>query len=549
LCTAFGPKTFFTTRSQSVDAAAELVGWEQLIHQYDVGYWYGVFSIMPTYKRSIDSCHIAKFLLGSTCLTFSSSRFPNRSATDILADYFGLPLNFSSQVSFDPVITNFIMDLNFYLGFDSVLRGLYMRVHLPVVHAKWDLQLDECITSTMGTGGFYPAGYMAPERITTDLLAPTVKQAFEGHTVFGDMREPLAFGKIFGRETLTHVAELQLVLGWNFAQRDWYHLGLLARMSTATGNKPNAEFLFNPIAGNGGHWELGGGLTSHVEFWQSADTFHRVAFYADVNVTHLFASKQKRSFDFTRNGNGSRYMLIESIVGPSQNLFIGLAGPAAPNQYQGRLVNAINKTTFTVKIGIPMQVDGVIKFAYQYKQFEWDLGYNVWYRSAETLVCRDCFESNMWALKGDAQVYGFDIADNAVALNPSQSNATIFSGQGEKNGNFQNLNADLPALAASSAGLLNQLRAPDTTDLNIPAATVRTSNPPILLNDADINEASALMPRALSHKIFTHFNYYFEGDINPYIGFGGMFEWGQPDPCNNSAFSQWGIWAKGGVAF
>lgn len=173
----------------------------------------------------------------------------------------------------------------------------------------------------------------------------------------------------------------------------------------------------------------------------------------------------------------------------------------------------------------------------------------MWFRSAETLVCRDCFEANRWALKGDSQVYGFDASGNPVALNPSQHSATINSGQGNKNGNFQNLNVDSPALAASSAGLLNQLKAPDTTDLGIAAATVRTSNPPILLTDADINECSALMPRALSHKIFTHLNYYFENDIRPYIGFGGMFEWSQPDPCNNSGCSQWGIWAKGGVAF
>ena len=49
--------------------------------------------------------------------------------------------------------------------------------------------------------------------------------------------------------------------------------------------------------------------------------------------------------------------------------------------------------------------------------------------------------------------------------------------------------------------------------------------------------------------IFPHLNYYFAGDIKPYIGFGGMFEWAKPDPCGNSAFAQWGIWAKGGVAF
>jgi len=45
---------FLSYRSQSVNAARELAGWQQFINKYDMDSTYGAFSITLEYTRSLD---------------------------------------------------------------------------------------------------------------------------------------------------------------------------------------------------------------------------------------------------------------------------------------------------------------------------------------------------------------------------------------------------------------------------------------------------------------------------------------------------------------
>jgi hypothetical protein len=182
------------------------------------------------------------------------------------------------------------------------------------------------------------------------------------------------------------------------------------------------------------------------------------------------------------------------------------------------------------------------------------LGYNFWANSKEKLHCRESFIENRFALKGDAQVYGFTSDDNALALNATQSMATILAGQGAGNSNFRNVNADNQATASSSDAALNpvtQLNIADSVSLNIPRALVSGSNPAILLMDSDINVESGILPRALSHKVFGYMGYLWDNrdDFDPYLGVGISGEFANTNPCNNATCSQWAIWVKGGIAY
>jgi len=558
IISGFGNKTFIGTRSQAVNAVRELAGWQQLINQYDKENNYGVVSLAVEYNRSFRSQKIADFLLGGQTVRFSGSRGENRRPDDTLADYFGLAPDFKSCVQFTPRISNVIIDFNWYQGLDSVATGLYYRIHVPIVHTKWDLGLKEFINDP-GTA-FHPAGYMASERVTT--FAPSVQEALQGKTTFGDMREPLKFGKVFGRQTKSRVAELQGMLGWNFWQDYYYHFGFNVRMAAPTGNSPAAEFLFEPIVGNGHHWELGGGLTSHVVLWENKADNRSFAIYADANITHLFGAQQKRSFDLKNNGSGSRYLLITEILSPANNLQAGVPEQVASNQYQGRLLPAINKTTLTSTISIAVQADIVLKLAYHRNGFEADIGYNFWGQSKEKLKKRDFFEENRFGVKGDAQVYGFNNndSDNVIttALNATQSNATIDAGQGVGNAEFTNANADNEVEAFNGDGSqLQQLSAATvggTTDpavLDITLQNIETSNSAVLLADKDIDECSALLSRAISHKLFAYVNYVWDNsnDLCPYLGGGLSIEWACPCVEDNSAHSQWGIWFKTGLSY
>ncbi|HLJ31544.1 MAG TPA: hypothetical protein VKU36_03855 [Candidatus Babeliales bacterium] len=545
---SFGKKTLFGIRSQGLDGALELAGWQQLIYQYDQDVNYGTFAAAAKYTRSIKPDKIAEFLFGTQKLRFSGSR-ADRQQGDILADYFGLPADFSSTVCFSPHITNFIMDFDWFQSFDAGIPGLYIMLHMPVVHTTWNLYMNE--NNIVPGTAFYPAGYMSATNIPASDLPHTVTRALQGKTIWGDMDQSLKYGKIFGRQSRVRVAELQGTLGWNYNQ-PWYHVGVCFRVGAPTGNATNAEFLFEEIIGNRHHWDVGFGMSAHVYAWEDKDKGRRIAFYLDAHISHLCASEQKRSFDFTANGNGSRYILMEQLDSSAQNLLINGAVPA--NQYMGNLVNAINYTTFDTHISIGVQADVVLKCAYQREGFEFDLGYDFWANSKEKLHCRDTFPANKFALKGDAQIYGFTpTPETAIALNATQSQATLLGGQGNGNSNFQNLNADnQPALATTGAGVpLTQLNSADAAALSIAQLQVHGSNPAILLKDSDINNESGILPRALSHKIFAYAGCLWDNrdDIDPYLGMGLSGEFANTNPCNNAMCSQWAIWVKGGISY
>lgn len=544
----FTGKSYYRLRSQGCDAARDLVGWQPLINKQSDDL-YGAFAITPAYQRTFDADFIAKQLFGASTLQFSGSRVANRKSTDILADYFGLPTDFQSLVCFDPQIKNAIVDLQGYVGLDNILHGLYMRLDIPIVHSSWDVGMKEYI-QVPGIN-FDPAGYMSTASIARADLQTGVN--LTGNATFGDMIYPLKYGKSFGRELTNAIAELRFVIGWN-ATGDDYHAGANLRINAPTGNRPNGEFIFESIVGNGKHWELGAGLATHYNFWASQDDLNILGVYCDANFTHLFATSQIRSFDLNDNGPGSRYMLIEDMNSTSSNLYFGVGGAAAPFQYSSNLFILINKTSLPVKVSVAAQADIALKLSYTRCGLGVDVGYGFYGRTKETFHHRGKMLSNRYALKGDAQIYGFQPTDNApIALSASQSKATINAGQAPGNGNYSNDNSDSPTPAASGAGLLNPLTSSDAATLGITLpATANTSDPVRLLTDADLSCCSAQLPRAITNKLFFNIGNIWQQEsecMKPFFGVGGEVEWADGKACTSSACSQWSIWAKGGIGF
>lgn len=564
---------YFSIRSQSVNAARELVGWQTHINLFDKDCLYGSFSITPEYTRSFRSGRIAEYIFGDDVtatsskgtLAISGSQADNRGSHDWLADYFGLPTDFKSEVTFKPRIENFLVDFNLYLGLDEWMCGLYFRIHAPVVYTRWDLRATEAV-SAAGVKDF-AAGYMSnAANIANATLRKDFLTAVDGTYTFGDMKEALKYGKMSkDRDTKTRLSDIEAALGWNFWQCEDYHFGLQIRGSAPTGNRANAEYLFEPIVGNGNHWTLGGGVSAHAVLWRGCDEDHFFGVWLDANITHLFRTKQTRSFDL-KNKPNSRYALLAEMSSTVADLFANpvagdQAGSVAPShQYAGKLLPVINVTTFDVNVSIDVQVDAALKFSYYNCGFEADLGYNLWARSGEKFKLRDSstFTEKKYVLKGDSHVYGFaqiasgNIALNGpVALSASQNTSDIHGGKNFPSG-------FVLADAIRNPGVDNaqyaRLVAANTANANILAGVgaggqTRTSKDPIFVKADDIDMSKT--PSAMSHKLFGHISYNWDDceDWIPFLGVGGEIEWAGKYDSNYAAVSQWGVWIKGGISF
>jgi len=567
--------SYFGIRSQSWNAARELVGWQQFINKFEMESVYGAFTITPEYTRSFRPCRIAGFLFGQDLqngvLTVSGSRKgvtgaavadgTARASTEWLADYFGLPTDFHSEVRFTPRISNFIVDLNLYLGFDELFEGAYMRVHAPIVYTKWQLNMCEDV-KVKGERDF-DAGYMDSTLVARANLPESFEAAMKG-VKWGDMQEALKYGKIdCCKLTKTRLSDIHLTLGWNFLQDEDYHFGLNVRAGFPTGNKATGTYLFEPIVGNGGHFELGGGLTASARLWTSDDEESSFYVYMDANVAHLFKRKLVRSFDLTNRPN-SRYMLIQEMSSPAANLYGGAAAgstTASDYEYADALFPLINKSTCCTDVSVAVMGEAAIKFAYNWNSWSFDLGYNIWGRTGEKR-CQGCsLDANKYALKGDAFVYGFtDANSDAVAGNTgfplaaTENSATINAGTNTVSGTAfaladrANPRIDNVQLAWAADAATNELHVTTagTTQTN-------TSIQPTFLKATDFNTGKT--SSALSHKVFAHVSYAWiedeevEDDWVPFIGLGGEAEFGSKNSGCYNAVSQWGVWVKGGLAF
>ena len=596
---------FIAYRSQSMNKAKELCGFQPYIHKYNKDDLYVSLYTSLEYSRSFRSNHIAKMLFGDDLLNadtllIQGSTVENRNPKAWLADYFGLPTDFHSMIKLCPTIHNVVLDFNIYFGLEKLTDGLYLKFYFPVTHSSWDLRAYECVIDE-GQEPFVEK-YMGVDEIPREKLPSQFLCAIQGETVFtekddegqevrfGDILTPMFFG-IFPicRLKKTRLADIRATFGWDFLLKKDLQMGINIHTAAPTGSRPEGIYLFEPQIGNGRHWELGAGLTWSFIFWRSQekpDTYAGVWF--DATVTHMFESCQKRSFDFCYKPN-SRYMLLAEITsGLPENedfqtsVYIGadeaeiVIDPETEEEtlepvppitegkfiYNLNLVPGTNYTTRSVDVTINIHSDIAIKVGYKGEDFSFDIGYELWARTGEKFKqCRDLCNnepSPIYVLKGDSILYGTNMeelrrTDTSLPgsinfpISLSQSKADIHTGENMKlseDEELQNKGVDNAKLTWFGIEE-NNIAWGRTQD----GPQIYSSFQPIRLTPDNINTCKS--PSAVTHKIFGHINYSwekFEKEWRPFIGMGGAVEFAHKT-LNTRAISQWGMWIKVGVAY
>ena len=181
---------------------------------------------------------------------------------------------------------------------------------------------------------------------------------------------------------------------------------------------------------------MGAGLTLSGRPYISTDEEKQIIIFSEAQMTHMFAARQKRTFDLTGRPF-SRYMLIEQVGTPVIDNLQG-NGTAVSAQYQNEVLPVANLSNIHVDVSSAIQAEVTASITFVCDKFSWDIGYNLWYRSCESmkLFGNNPFSSgSLWALKGDAQVFGYDLGAagtgplvGAVALSATENEATIHSG-------------------------------------------------------------------------------------------------------------------------
>lgn len=539
-------------RSQGANLARQSVGLNQAQAGCSVFNTFHTFSYTRTFRPE----NISRNLFGTNHLNFSGSNIEDRTRCQIIGDYVGLSPEFQGTLLASPTIENFIFENQFYLRLDRPCLN-YIQIILPIVHTRWNLnlcQIDNCCPERPE----FAAGYMAPNVVPATC---NIKQALSGNFLFGDMKTPWEFGR-FNNGTLsqTGVAELIINLGTNFWQTYLSHLGVFARLSAPTGNRLNSHNVFQPVVGNGGFFEAGGGIDGHLVLW-SYGPDQSLTGYITGYATHLFKIRQKRSFDFCENGPLSRYLLLKEFNNNDGVL-----------NYSGNLINAINFNTRMANVDVSVKGEAVASLSYASRCFCFDIGYNFFGKTRENIeiINNECdLDRRFFGIKGTADSYAIEHSISSslpatisptgtvIPLNTTQCNATeCHSGTNNNATTFRSQNSTI-ALASRS----RQLGAFEGCDIII----AQQSTEPVLINACNLNPRSAEVPAEASHKLFWNAYYFFDQSTSckpakctqresrfassKYIGFGAEFEVNAIDFRQPPTPNMWGIWLKGGFVF
>lgn len=583
-------------RSQGLNSARQMVGWDNPdwgINRKRGDEFYASTNVAFEYTRLFRNDRLTSMLFGSDLdcnqsIVISGSQRSDRKSTDWLADYFGLPRDFKSVVSFSPHIMNYILEFSFYVGLDQWHDGLYFRLHAPFAHTGWSLQASEKILNN-GTVGYFQ-GYFGPDAVSysSEDSSVTIDELNIEFLLFtsgctpslpdGVCWQGLDYGIffsdcVFPQVSKNGLADLRFVFGWNFLNNEEgdYHLGAGIYTAAPTGTRPghgciNGPLLFEPIVGNGKYWELGAQITAHYIWWRSDTNESRFGFFAEIDTMHMFTTTQARCFDLKGNGPNSRYMIAQRLIdnSPYPEKLDGASN--AGLQFANEVAPVVNLTQRFVDVSVDIQADMSFLVQYQRNNFTWDIGYNFWAKSCEKIKIADnCTKpAGIWALKGDNRVYGFVNSEGypyaldgnglPVAIAATDSKATIHQGTNMRNGVDytpiipqapNNLYADhaIPATATAENGAVTNGTVTlyiDQTETGYPSNQLYTSNSPVLIQECDFNLIGA---RGISNKFFTHLNWGWndrdETNWTPYFGFGAEVEFGDtskncPDVSSNA---------------
>lgn len=362
--------------------------------------------------------------------------------------------------------------------------------------------------------------------------APTLLSALNNYT-FGQLetRNNNLFN--FSPCTKFGLADIPIMLGYDFCKSDAYHLGLYLKFVIPTGTKIDSCFLqyvLSPVIGNGRHFELGIGASAHANIWVCDTSSFGV--YGDGYIDYMYGACQTRTFDLAGQPM-SRYALVYPLSGDAEeglSTTDTMSAVGDVNLYQGN-------TTAT-------RGEFMFDFIWACRNWEMGIGYAFAGQTSEKINCNSCPTSSSdtsYALVGNVPQNQFAVGPvSAASGTPTWQNGVLnvtgTTGSGATAGvNFFNLGSTGNAAAVNGENAAYNYG--ESTPLDEAALS---------LPDTQGN-CSGLMSGQILNKIFGHIDYVWRDCAwQPEFGILGSIGF---VPSQYVTANYWDLGARVGFAF
>jgi len=363
------------------------------------------------------------------------------------------------------------------------------------------------------------------------LAAPDYVKALNGYT-FGmvSQRNNNLFN--FNLCGVWRLADIPIMLGYDFYKSDVRHLGIYLKFVIPTGTKINQDFLkyvLSPVIGNGHHIELGIGLTGHANIWAcDASSF---SIYGDGYIDYMCGTKQVRTFDLP-NQPMSRYALVYVLEG-GQSSDYSMTNTMSPvgdiNLYEGNVNGA--------------RGEFILDFVWSCKNLECGIGYAFSGQSQERISNKSCVQqanNNFFGLVGNTLQQEFGVGP-MVSGNKDLKTAKFSLEKYDGTTTMPKSNF----FYLGQTGNISSVASGENAIYSYGEDTLLEDAAFILPNIK--NNCSGLMNSQILNRIFCHIDYIWRDCIwQPEIGLVGSFGF---VPQDSPTANYWDIGARVGFAF
>ncbi|MBU4269463.1 hypothetical protein KJ644_01900 [Candidatus Dependentiae bacterium] len=373
----YSAKTFFMPRPILQDIVLQKNISRNFVNKI---YDNGGLKILGTlfYKESEDSDKLTKYFFPTNKLELSVFGPDVYGTPDISSTWLAITdedenflTNFSSKIKISPKQKNYGLNLQIFKNLNFLNKRVFISLSMPFTQVETDLNFSEFEKSVTLNN--------MPLDASDKYFSANATEAFN--------HKLLSYSKMKdGVQKLAGLSDIKIAIDGiikcsNLVFIDLYGFGIVP-----TGYKPKAEYLFEPIVGNGKHFGLGGGSYLNVDFVKSKNK--KLAFTLGAEYQYLFKNSYLRTFDLTNNGDLSRYL---SVSGNDQTGFFRLA----------------NITTLKTDVTPRSSINIFTDFVYSYKNINVMVGYNFWRRDHEKLKLNESFSEN-YAIRGVDTTIGFN---------------------------------------------------------------------------------------------------------------------------------------------
>lgn len=321
------------------------------------------------------------------------------------------PITTNASIKLNPQIYQTGADLFFYAQSQQQHKQVFFKAHCPI----GVISVNPCLSSNGDTNSVDYEAFQIQNSFN-DIAAPyeNIVQAFKGSKQAGDLA-PLSFGRICNQSSSIQFGDFAASLGYNLYADEDKHIGIGVRFTAPTGNKAKSIYMLEPIFGRNGHWAAGAELIAHYKIKFSNQDSQYLNLLFDGTIEHLFTSKHFRSFDLLKNGPGSKYLLLADYTN---------------NEYQNKIINAINITTLPVQSVFGIEANAALMLDYHHDDFSVGIGYEAWARSCEELCldagCSESINFNNYAILGRQNIRD-DLCDPNATINKSLNEGSIWA--------------------------------------------------------------------------------------------------------------------------